>query len=150
MLPNDKFGRSVTMATADGEDNYTVTGSDGSSFSVSFPAGTDVGQVYNSINGQAPAGYTPPAIPLNQQYTRAQFGALLIQGFSDSNGDRGLTADQNFQIAQMMAPFALLAQAGDLDTLVAEVSKIPVDGVLITQSLIDMFVGEIQAYLNGN
>ncbi len=148
-LPQDQFGRTVTMVTQNGQDVYTADDGHGNKVSVSFPAGSPQSDAYNSLNGQAPPGYVPPTLPLNQQYTPKEFGQYLVQQLNDANGARNLTSDQNLQMATLLSPYFILANIGDLQTLVAELPKIPVDGVLITQPMIDQFVGALQAYLAG-
>jgi len=59
-LPNDAWGRTVTLSTDGTTDTYTV-GPDvdvgDNPFDLQFPAGTDLnGQVYRAINGRPPAG----------------------------------------------------------------------------------------------
>jgi len=149
MLPKDKFGRTVTMTVVGGQDVYVADDGSGNLVKVSFPSGTDQAQAYNSLEGQAPPGYVPPAPPLNQQYTQQQYGQILIARFNEANGARSLTPDQTFQIAQLLEPYFVLASTGALETLLAELPNIPVDGTLITQPLIDQFSEAIQAYLAG-
>ena len=52
----DQYGRPVVHNPGFTEDTYTITNPDGTSFNVSFPYGTDLGQVYSAINAMAPAG----------------------------------------------------------------------------------------------
>jgi len=150
MLPNDKFGRTVTMITQNGQDVYTADDGQGHTIQVSFPSGTDQAKVYNSLNGQAPPGYTPPVAKLSDTLDNKAFGQYIIDQFNSAHGAQNLTPDQNFQVTQLLEPFFILAQAGDIITLSAEISKIPVDGVLITQGLIDQFTALINGYLNGS
>lgn len=55
-LPNDTYGRAVTLTTVGAIDIYVVT----TGPTVSFPKGAPITQVYNSINGMAPDSWTPP------------------------------------------------------------------------------------------
>ena len=51
MLPYDNYGRTVTLTTTNNIDSYAV--SDGATtiyFTLSFPTGTDIVIVYNTIN----------------------------------------------------------------------------------------------------
>lgn len=149
MLPNDKFGRTVTMVTQNGQDVYTADDGHGHTIQVSFPTGTDQAKAYNSLNSQAPPGYIPPTPKLSDTLDNKAFGQYVIDQFSNTNSSRNLTPDQNLQIAETLAPFFILAQAGSIQTLAAEISKIPVDGVMITQDVIDQFSALIQGYLSG-
>jgi hypothetical protein len=66
-LPNDNFGRAVTVATVGAYDTYTITSTfppyPNAVFTLSFPTGTSLTQVYNTINSYYPQGYVPPAQP---------------------------------------------------------------------------------------
>ena len=88
-------------------------------------------------------------VPLNQQYTPTDFGLKLMQMFSRFNVSRGLTSAQRLQIAQALAPYATMVQSGDLQGFVDVAESIPVDGVLITQPILDGFVAQIENYLAG-
>lgn len=50
-MPNDIYGRSVVFSTDGTIDTYTV---DGGAIVICYPAGTDQGAIYNSINAMAP------------------------------------------------------------------------------------------------
>lgn len=55
MMPNDNYGRMVSMITIHEEDIYTVIDDSGISvFSIQFPKGTAQSIVYDSINAMAP------------------------------------------------------------------------------------------------
>jgi hypothetical protein len=88
-------------------------------------------------------------VPLNIQYTPTNFGLKLMQLFSQYNVSRGLTSAQRLQIAQALAPYATMVQSGDLQGFVDVAGTIPVDGVLITQPILDGFVSQISNYLAG-
>jgi hypothetical protein len=148
VLSNDQYGRSVSLATQNGQDVYTVAGNAGASFTASFAHGTPQAQAYQSINAHAPAGYVPPALPLCQQYTQQQYGQLLINNFTSGNVQRGMTPDQIFIMAQSLGPYFLLLQTGSLTTFLAKLGTIPVDGVVITNAVIAQFQGYVQAYLS--
>jgi hypothetical protein len=88
-------------------------------------------------------------VPLNQQSTPTDFGLKLMQIFSQYNISRGLTSTQRLQIAQVLSPYATMVQSGDLQGFVDVAGSIPVDGVLITQVIIDGFTSQITNYLAG-
>ena len=91
----------------------------------------------------------PPSVPLNQQYSKSDFGQMLLAQFTQLNGTRNLTSDQLMQIAVNFAPFFILLHTGALQTFLDEIEKIPVDGVLVTSDMISMLEQPIQAYLAG-
>jgi hypothetical protein len=53
-MNNDFWERTVSLQTVDLVDIYTIVGSDGTTFTVSFPAGTSQDRVYSTINAMAP------------------------------------------------------------------------------------------------
>jgi hypothetical protein len=106
-----------------------------------------IGWTYNGTNFLPPVIPTPPAIPLNQQYTPTQYGQLLISEFTASNTQRGLTAAQIFSVAQNLTAFYILLQTGSLQTFLDEIDNIPVDGVVITTAIVAQFQAAIEAYL---
>jgi hypothetical protein len=148
-LPNDQFGRTITMVTTGGEDVYTADDGQGNVITVSFPTGTAQSQVYNSLNGQAPPGWTPPQPLLSQSLTAQEFGQYVIDQFNNYNQARGLTDAQNLQLAETLSPLFELAMIGDLPNLLYAVQNLTVDGTLITTELITQFSTLIQGYLNG-
>ena len=87
--------------------------------------------------------------PLNEQYTKPEFGQSLIDRFSVANTERGLTSDELFLLAQNLGPYYLLLQIGALQTFYDKLGTIPVDGVVITQGVIDEFKQAVGAYLGG-
>jgi hypothetical protein len=147
-LPNDQYGRTVSMVTQSGNDVYTVTGT-GSSFTVSYPHGTSQSQAYSSINAHAPAGYVPAAPLLSQTMTPAQYGQYLIDQFTAGNAQRGLTTSQLFSLAQTLGPYYILLQTGALESFLANIGNIPVDGIVITNATITQFQQAIQGYEAG-
>jgi len=94
--------------------------------------------------------FVPAIAPaLNTQISSADFGLKLMGEFTKYNLARGLTSTQRLAIAQALAPYAVMVQSGDLSGFVDVVGNIPVDGVLITQPIIDYFVSAISSYING-
>lgn len=76
-LPNDRFGRTVTLNTASGVDTYTDTDPNNSNqtFNLGFPAGTDQNLVvYPALNSIAP----PPATVHNYAGLDATSTVLTI------------------------------------------------------------------------
>jgi hypothetical protein len=66
----DTFGRTILIATSNGQDTYSLVG-----ITVSFPTGTPQAQALAAIEGMAPADYAPPAPPTI--FTFQQFMALF-------------------------------------------------------------------------
>jgi len=53
---SDSYGRTIILTQIDGMDVYEVDDpSDGTNFTLSFPSGTDISRVLNSINAMAPS-----------------------------------------------------------------------------------------------
>lgn len=76
-LPNDRFGRTVTLVTASGTDTYTDTDPNNSNqtFSLGFPQGTDQNSVvYPALNSIAP----PPSTVKNYAGLDANSIVLLV------------------------------------------------------------------------
>lgn len=108
-----------------------------------------IGCTFNGTIYTSPVITPPPTLPLNQQYTKIEFGQLIIDQFTQANGARGLTSDQYMQIATNFGPFFILLQTGALQTFLDEIAKVPVDGVLVTSDMISMLEQPLQAYLAG-
>lgn len=70
-LPNDNFGRAVTLSTIGNQDIYTITSTfppyPNAVFTLTYPTGTAEAQVYQTINSCYPEGYVPPAQPAASQ-----------------------------------------------------------------------------------
>ena len=99
--------------------------------------------------------FNPPVVPqlpqpLNIQYDPPTFGQLLINQFTASNSQRGMTSTQLFTLAQSLGPFYILLQCGSLQAFLDNISLIPIDGVMITTDIIAQFQGAVQAYLAGD
>ena len=107
-----------------------------------------IGWTYNGTTFTAP---TPPAtLPLNQQYDAATYGQMLIDQFTASNSQRGMTSTQLFQLASNLGPFYILLQCGSLQAFLDNLSSVPVDGVMITTAIITQFQEACEAYLAGD
>lgn len=64
-LPNDKYGRSVTLDASGSTDLYSVFNTDSSlAFTIGFPHGTNLTHVYESIEAMAPEGWSDPPPPM--------------------------------------------------------------------------------------
>ena len=74
-MTTDQYGRTVVFSTDDVTDTYSVT-SDGASFVLEFPAGTDTERVYDTINAMAPE--TPVVIPVPDKVTRWQAYSIML------------------------------------------------------------------------
>ena|ERR1700747_1338037 len=146
---NDKFGRVVSMTNDGVNDKYTVTDSFATVTEFDFPAGTPLDQVYNSINSEAPSWYTPPVVPLNQQYTAQQFGLLILQQFNQKNADAGFTPDQLLPVLTSLVPFSMLLWTGAIQTFKCMIPSIPVDGTVITDARITAITAQVNSYLSG-
>jgi hypothetical protein len=129
-------------------DVYIVTNpSSGASFDVSFKTGTPQANAYQTINAMPEAA---PTLPLNQQYSTADYGQMLINQFTASNTQRDLTSDQLFSLASSLGPFYILLQCGSLQAFLDNLSSVPVDGTVITTAIITQFQAAINAYLAGD
>lgn len=78
-LANDVYNRSVVLNSNGITDAYTITDSAGNSFELGFPIGTDISQVYASINGYE----TIPTLPIAIADKIADFQTAL-QDFINS------------------------------------------------------------------
>ena len=102
-------------------------------------------------NGQTwVAPPVPPDAPLNKQYTPQKYGMFLINQFQSNSISLGLTSDQRLQLDQTLLPYAVMLQSGDLQGFLNEVPNIPVDGVIITSSMITNITMAVTAYLSGS
>lgn len=107
-----------------------------------------IGWTYNGTTFIAPT--LPATPPLNQQYSPADYGQMLIDQFTASNSQRGMTSTQLFQLASNLSPFYILLQCGSLQAFLDNLSSIPVDGVMITTAIITQFQEACEAYLAGD
>jgi hypothetical protein len=142
----DSYQRTITVqSNVSGQDIYSFTGQ-----SLSFPTGTSQAIVLSAINTMAPANWTPPSIPLNQQYSSAAYGQALIAQLGAYNTARGLTDAQTLEFAQNFDAYGAMLQAGSLQSVLDEIPSIPVDGTLVTSALVGIVQSALQNYLNGN
>lgn len=109
-----------------------------------------IGWAYDGSEFSAPPIGVPVEIPLSSQILPAAFGGQLMQMLALYNVKRGLTSVQRLQLAQALAPFAVMIQSGDLQGFVDVSGEITVDGELVTQELIDGFNNAITSYLAGD
>lgn len=142
----DAYGRTITLTSVDGNDIYLADDGHGNQITLSFPQGTAFSKILLALSGNAPPGYAPPALVLNQKYTPQAFGLFVIASFIMQPG---LTPAQRKTLATNAGPYVSLALIGDLSGLLALVSTIPVDGVLITAAMITTLQTELNNYLNG-
>ena len=141
----DKYGRTVTITSSGGNDTYTFAGN-----SISFPTGTPQSNALDAINGMAPVGYVKPPVPLNQQYSAADYGQLLINQVTAYNTARALTDAQQMTFASSFSSLSILLLAGALQVVLDEIPTIPVDGVLVTAPLVASLTAQLTQYLSGN
>lgn len=147
-LSNDQYGRTVSVQTVTGQDIYTIVDpNSGASFQVSFKTGAPQANVYQTINAMPES---PASLPLNQQYSAADYGQMLINQFTISNTQRDLTSGQLFTMATNLSPFYILLQCGSLQAFLDNLSSVPIDGVMITTAIISGFQSAIDAYLAGD
>lgn len=111
------------------------------------PGSPSMGWTYDGTSFSPPTPPTP--LPLNQQYTQAQYGQMLIAEFTAGNAQRGLTSAELFSLASNLGPYYILLQTGSLQTFLDEIGNIPVDGTVITSTTVATFQGAIEAYLGG-
>jgi hypothetical protein len=152
-LPNDNFGRAVTVQLdVAGQDIYTDNDGAGNVFTLSFPTGTAQSIVYAAINSMAPAGYVVPANPLNSQYPNPfAFTAYLLAVFwIRKTITTPITATQRKTLASNFSAFVILLSAGDYAGFLAELSTITVDGTIVTSADITYLQNIVNQYLAGN
>jgi hypothetical protein len=110
------------------------------------PGDPGIGWTYD---GTSFSPLSPPSLPLNQQYTPAQYGQMLINEFTAGNAQRGMTSSQLLTLASNLGPYYILLQCGSLQAFLDESPNIPIDGVLITTAIISSFQAACTAYLQG-
>ena len=147
--PNDSYGRTVTLATSNGQDVYTITEADSTTFTLSYPAGTIQGIVYAAINSMAPGNYVAPASLLSQTLSPQQFGAYVVQQFQAAEIIRNLTPGQRKTLDNSLGPYAVMLNSGDIAGFLSEIPTITVDGTIVTSVLITQITNLVQGYLNG-
>lgn len=158
-LTNDNYGRSVTVETVDGEDVYTITNAGtGSSFSINFPTGTSLSNVYQTINAM---GEAPPAPTLTQVYTAVvvaaqNFGQQLATQYAVQNILLGITQsgktqaliDYTNNLSQCLYTGSLYAALSAINVMIADISSAKTNlSPFITNDILYSYLNQIQSYL---
>ena len=75
-LPNDAYGRTITVQTTGNDSLYTITNSDGSTLTLDCPVSTPIEQVYAAINAMQPTNWVPSLVQC-QTINLQNFNAAL-------------------------------------------------------------------------
>lgn len=142
-MNNDKYGRTVTLVTVNEVDTYTVEG-----FTVSFPHGTSLIQVYESIEANAPANYVAPVSLSGWKKSAIDFAQDLMIEFSA--GKSALSPTQIEEMAVSLAPIKTMLDVGSIPTVITILQGMTPDGVILLQSDVDAFITTLQAYMTTN